>query len=101
MAQDSDERPVTIAAFREAMRRMEDRDKAMALDLISTKEEMSQLKETVSTKTDIHRLAGALDMVLDKLETYGRETLTIPATLDSHGSKLEEHERRIRTLESK
>ena len=34
------------------------------------------------------------------LESYKRETVTIPNTLDQHGKRLDDHDSRIRSLES-
>lgn len=41
-----------------------------------------------------------LDFVLDKLLTFDRESVSIPKTLDEHGRKLRDHERRLKNLES-
>jgi len=100
MRQDPETRPVTLGEFRKEIRGLDDRTKRMALDLVDTKERLARVEETMATKADVQRILGAIDSFAGKLETYGRETLAIPATLDAQGKTLRDHEQRLRKLET-
>lgn len=45
--------------------------------------------------------AGRMDAFLGRIETYDRESATLPKTIDEHGKTLRDHERRLGTLESR
>ena len=46
-------------------------------------------------------MTGTIDAFLARLETYARESVTIPKTLDTHGETLRDHERRLTAVELK
>ncbi|MBI3296637.1 MAG: hypothetical protein HYZ75_00630 [Elusimicrobia bacterium] len=78
----------------------------IAAELVKTQGRMKAIEETMATKDDIGRVIKAIDAFAGKLETYGRETILIPNALDehgktlrSHGSKLDDHERRLAEVE--
>lgn len=46
-------------------------------------------------------MTSTIDPFLGRLETYARASVTIPDTLDKHGERLADHERRLGALEGK
>ncbi|MBI4050913.1 MAG: hypothetical protein HY400_00245 [Elusimicrobia bacterium] len=62
-------------------------------------------KKTETLQAEVHsgfdRVIKTIDSFVGKLETYERESITIPKTLDAHGDKLREHEKRLDSLEAK
>lgn len=65
-------------------------------------DEHSNALARLSAKTDAHHrdTIGTIQAFVGKLESYERETYTIPATLDKHGKRLDDHEARLRKLGS-
>jgi len=65
---------------------------------------MDLRKVEQSLRSEMHagfdRITGTLDSFLGKLETYNRESMTTPVTLDRHAKQLKEHASRPDTLEA-
>jgi len=69
------------------------------LDLHNQSERrIDRLEEKMDNR--FREMNGRFDYLFGEIATYGRETITIPKILDQHGKRLDDHERRIRTLES-
>ena len=71
--------------------------------MIASESRLDQKIESFDKKMDrgFNRVTGTIDAFLGRLETYARESVTIPKTLDAHGEKLRDHERRLTAVESK
>ena len=79
----------------------------LAVELVKTQGSLRTLEETMATKSDIGRIMNAIDGFAGKLETYARESVTLPhiideqgKTLETHGATLGEHDRRLKAVES-
>lgn len=78
-------------------------EKKLVLGNIKTNTRMDKMEERL--RADIrdvsHQVAGRIDSFLNRLETYDRESVTLPKTLDEHGTMLRDHEKRLTTIETK
>jgi hypothetical protein len=73
----------------------------LALRLIQLESRLDRKIEDLRSdvRAGFRDMDGRFDSFLAKLETYARETMTIPKSLDEHGRILTDHERRLRRLE--
>ncbi|MFH1725133.1 MAG: hypothetical protein ABII00_11010 [Elusimicrobiota bacterium] len=74
----------------------------VAMELGRTQTQMREMEQRLGARMDagFDRVTDVIDSFAGKIETYSRETATIPKTLDRHGDKLRDHERRIDRLEA-
>ena len=63
--------------------------------------ELEEIKRTMATKTDMDRIMGGIMILTEKVDNYGRETITFPAILDEHGKRITNLEKRVSHLEGK
>jgi septal ring factor EnvC (AmiA/AmiB activator) len=76
--------------------------RGLAVEIVKTNTRMGEMESrlTALIRQESASTAGRLDAFLAKMETYARETVSIPRALDAHGEKLRDHEVRIIALES-
>jgi len=55
----------------------------------------------MATKSDIVDVMKGISILTEKVDNYGRETITFPAILDDHGKRLNSLERRVSDLEKR
>lgn len=79
----------------------------LSQEIVKNSADIREIKATMSTKDDVSRIMGAIDGFAFKLETFSRESFTLPATLDKHGetlrgheAQLAEHDRRLKAVET-
>lgn len=78
-------------------------EQKLVVEIVKTNERMGKMEERLTSliREESAKTVGRIDAFLGRLETYARESVTIPKTLDSHGEKLRDHERRLSIIESK
>jgi len=71
-------------------------------EVVNTWTRMDRMEERLVARMDagFDRVTQVLDSFAAKMESYARETVIIPKTLDAHGEQLRDHERRIAAVES-
>jgi chromosome segregation ATPase len=74
--------------------------KSLAVQIVKTQGELSELRETVSTKEDIRKVLGAIQDFAARAEAYGRIATAHGQALTDDQITLKDHERRLRRLES-
>jgi ABC-type transporter Mla subunit MlaD len=88
----------------EVQKRLDDKIDRVAASAVKLQVDVSEIKETISTKLatkdDFKRILGYLDSFSGQLLTYSRETHTYPVLLDEHGKTLKDHSKRISALEN-
>ena len=72
----------------------------VAVELIKTQADVRQIKETMSTKSDIDRVMNAIDAFARKAEAYDRKAFSHGDQLQGHEAKLQDHEKRLSSVES-
>lgn len=72
----------------------------VAVQVVNNQTELKALRRDMATKDDIQRVITAIDHFANKQETYDRETVFFPRTLDAHGESLRDHENWIKALEA-
>jgi chromosome segregation ATPase len=81
-------------------KRLDSRINGLAGEIVKTNGRMADMEQRLQTRMDagFDRVTKTLDSVVAKLETYGRETVTIALALDAHGKTLRDHESRIAAI---
>ena len=71
-------------------------------EVVNTWTRMDRMEERIIARMDagFDRVTQTIDSFAAKMETYARETVIIPKTLDAHGDELRDHEKRIEALEA-
>lgn len=81
--------------------RLEDITKNMALDMVRMRGDIDDIKERMATKDDINRILGAIDAFAGEARDYRRKDLERGQMMMKHDDKLQDHENRLTTLETK
>jgi hypothetical protein len=106
MPETDDDKPVTQRVFNTAFQTLTGRIGQVETKINHLEDRMNdgfrRLRQDMDERFRemLREMNGRFDAFVDKIETYGRETVTIPKTLDHHGKRLDDHENRIRSLES-
>ncbi|MFH1724075.1 MAG: hypothetical protein ABII00_05570 [Elusimicrobiota bacterium] len=95
--------PATQAQLKAVEKALKADIQRLAKAVVTADAKADQKIETLRTEMGrgFNRVTSAIDSFLGRLETYARESVTISKTLDAHGEKLQDHDRRLATLESK
>lgn len=82
--------------------KIDDAVKRLSGEIFKTNGRMDAMEGRLSARMDagFDRITGTIDSFAAKLETFARESLTLPKTLDAHGLRLKDHEERIGLLEA-
>jgi len=74
----------------------------LSLHIVKTNARIDDLETRLTAKIDagFDWMKGTLIAFTERMETYSRESVTLPKTLDAHGERIQDHERRIHRLES-
>ncbi|MFH1726163.1 MAG: hypothetical protein ABII00_16260 [Elusimicrobiota bacterium] len=75
----------------------------VAVEVVKHSGRFDALEQTLRKEMTrgFERVTKTIDSFLSDLQTYARESVTIPRTLDAHGERLKDHERRLSVIESK
>lgn len=100
MASGNGRSPVTQADLRELEARLR---QDLGEKIFKNNERMDRLEGnlTAEMRLGFRDMNGKIDAFLSKIETYGRESATLPRTLDDHGKILKEHDKRLTALEAR
>lgn len=103
MSPNDKDKPATRADLQTAESRLDKKIDKVAVELMRTQGQIEAAEERLNTKMDegFDRVVKTVDSFVARIETYARESVTIPKTLDAHGDKLREHEKRLDSLEAK
>lgn len=74
----------------------------LATEIVRSNAARDKMEERLSAliREESAKNAGRIDAFLSRLETYDRESATLPKAIDEHGKTLRDHERRLGALES-
>jgi len=106
MNQQDDEKPANRGFVREIKESLDARigafERRIGIEFAQLKGEFSDFKREVqeTTRAATIEQKGQLDAFLVKMETMWRESFSIPQRLDEHRKQLDDHDQRIRSLES-
>lgn len=83
--------------------RLNEKSDRLAADQVRMRGDMAAMEQRLGSliREESAKTAATIGAFLTKLETYDRESLTLPKTLDLHGEKLRDHESRIKRLETR
>ena len=83
-----------------SVQRLDDKIDRLAVEVIKTQADVREIKESMATKDDVSRIMGAIDAFSKQSERGDRAMVLHGQALTEHGVKLQDHDRRIASLES-
>ena len=89
----SDDPPVTRSEFLREMKALDNQVNNLALGLLKTQQDVTEIKDTMTTKEDTHKVIEHIDAWAHRFESYDRKALT-------QDHRLNDHEIRMTRLES-
>ena len=99
------EKPVTEAVFTQEIKALHEKIdssvKRISNELLKTKDEVQDIKRTMSTKDDVNTILNRLDSFTINIETFDRKVLVHDKRLADAEAKITGHETRLVTVESK
>ena len=99
------EKPVTEAIFSQEIKALHEKIdssvKRISNELLKTKDEVQDIKRTMSTKDDINTILNRIDSFTTRIETFDRKVIVHDKRLADTEAMLSNHENRLTALESK
>ena len=89
----SDDPSVTRSEFLREMKVLDNKVDNLALGLLKTQQDVTEIKATMTTKDDTQKVIEHIDAWAQRFESYDRKALT-------QDHRLNDHETRITRLES-
>lgn len=92
----------TKSELQEGITRLDKKIDRVAIEVVKTNERIGQLGEGL--RQDMRQLnsdvTAKLDAFIGKMETIWKESAVLPRVVDEQAEKLQDHEKRLKTLES-